>query len=125
MRNYIIHKLGGYATLEEAVEANSHDALSKVVAEHFNTITEEDILTLNENGQYTLEGKPLMDAQVQALRGYAKDFRQSLLFKVLDKEVKYQLNKRTFVKSAKETDMIAGKLGYWLWKVIREKLETL
>ena len=125
MKNYIIHKLGGFVTLEEAVEANSHDALTKVVAKYFNTITEEDVLRVNEHGQYTLEGKPLMDAQVQSLRAYATDFRKSMLFKVLDRDIKYQLNKKTFVQSAKETDLIAGKLGYWLWKVIREKLEKL
>lgn len=125
LKETIIRKLGGFPDLESAVEAHSHEALTKVVAEHFNTITEDDILSVGADGFYTLEGKPLGDAQTQALKGYAKDFRQSLLYKVLDREMKYQLNTRMFARSAGETDLIAGKLGIWMWKVIKEKLEKL
>ena len=124
MKSKFFKILGGYATLEDAVEANGHEALTKAVAHHFKLVTVEDILRRTEKG-YTYKGKPLMDAQVKSLRSQAEGLVKSELFKVLELELQYQANQKMFTHSQNEMDMIAGKVVLWTWDVIKTKLHNI
>lgn len=129
MRSFLIKKLGGYVTAQDALDDiddthEKHAILTQAVAHLFNTVTEDDILRRTPKG-YTFQGRDLLDAEVQSLRAQADSFLQSTLFRTLDKELLYQANRKMYLTSKSDTDLIAGKLIVWTWDVIKSKLHNL
>ncbi len=124
MKNWLIEKLGGFATVEDAINSSSKREwyLTQAVAKHFNTITKEDLFRKNSKGQYTFKGKPLMQAQVEALKSQAEGFLESKLYEMLDAEVHYQATLKTFYGAATPEDIKEGKLIEWTWDIISTKL---
>ena len=103
---------------------DKHKILTKAVAHLFNTITEDDILK-RQGAEYTFKGKPLMDAQIQSLRSQSEGWMESHLFEIIDYELKYQANRKMYLDSKNEMDMIAGKLIVYTWDIIKSKLKKL
>lgn len=129
MKKLLIEKLGGYTTVEDALnsiesEEEKHKLLTKAVVKHFNTITEDDIFR-KDGVNYTYKGKPLMDAQVESLRNQAKSLLESELFKMLELELQYQANLKMYRDSKDIIDLISGKLILWTWKVIKSRLHNI
>jgi len=126
MKRWLIEKLGGYATVEDALNSaeNKHEILTKAVAHLFNAVTEEDIFR-KDRTTYTYKGKPLMASQLSVLENQAKDFTESELFKMLDLELQYQANRKMYFDSRGNDDLIAGKLILWNWDVVKTKLKNL
>ena len=106
-------------------EKERHEVLTEAVKKLFNTIQEEDILRLNERGKHTYMGRELMEEELTALKNEAEALKNSQLFKILDKEVRYQANYKMFADSQSTEDVISAKLIMWTWDVIKSKLNKL
>ena len=129
MRRWLIERLGGFwdkqSYLNSLSEDDRHEVLSRAVAKLFNTVREDDIFRRDEDGQVTFEGKPLLEEQVKALRSEAQHILDSHTFKVIDKEVQYQINRRMYYHSQSADDLIACKSALWIWDVIKSTLRRL
>ncbi len=121
MRQWLIRKLGGFSTTDDAIEEikklgdeEKHKILTLAVKRLFNTISAEDIL--RERGeQWFFMDRLLSRAEIDLLIAEATNFLNSKLWNVLRADIKYNANKTMFTKSTKELDMIAGKL--WLFSL--------
>lgn len=145
MKDFIIRKLGGFTKdeiekLKEQLEdsypdldtalrvvnhhKDKHKILTEAVKHHFNTIDEEDIL--QEKGRdWLIAGKVLPEEQTKLLISEAQIFLKTRLWKVLQTDIKYQLNKRMFIRSKDENDLIAGKIGLFILDALRTRLNSL
>jgi len=99
-----------------------HQILTQAVKRLFNTISADDILKETEQGMM-FEGKVLVKAEADAIREHAVVFRDSKLYKILIKDIKYQANRRMFIDSKTEMDMIAGKLILFNEDIIKTRLK--
>lgn len=136
VRLWIIERLGGhtggYRDLDEALEAvrdmslaQKHRWLTVAVKRMFNTVGEDDVLKVSTNGQWLFEGRPMRDTERSLLKAEAQQLETTTLWKVLQKELQYQANKRMFVTSASEMDLVAGKLLVWYIDVIKSTMKRI
>jgi transcription initiation factor IIE alpha subunit len=95
-----------------------------LVKDIFNTITEDDILTVKK-GKMTWRGKELGDEEIATLKIQAKNLSESILWKVLKSELKW-LAIKTLMENGKDgSDIrIAQILGY-LTNEIDKKLKAI
>jgi hypothetical protein len=119
---WLIRFLGGYTSLEEAVKANRHEALTKCVADEFNSVTSEVILRQRADGTWDFEDRNLTFEEVKALRGEAQAILKTRMWKVLEKDLQYLANKAMYFNSKTEADLIAGKLILQIVREMRERL---
>lgn len=136
MRRWIIEKLGGhiggFETLDDAIEAiraeenphRKHEILTLAVKKIFNTVSLDDILRIHGNS-WTFEGRPLRDADVKRLQAETTQFQTTFLWKVIQKEFRYQGIRRLFLKSASELDLVAAKLLIYSTNIIDTKLKSI
>lgn len=127
-------RVGGYATIEEAIEAvrqmkggeEKRALLTMAVRRLFNSIGPEDILkTDTASAQWTYMGKPISKEETQVLVEQAHALYQSKLWDVLQKDLKYQANKRMFTDSQNLEDMVAGKLLLFYVDIIHTRIKRL
>lgn len=116
MKRWLIEILGGYYSKSETLTA--------VVADLFNTVGPEDILR-EENGKLLFEGRVLTDGEANLLKAEAAALMKSRLWKVLEREMQYQANKRMYVDSKSELDLIAGKLMVYHLDIMRTRMKKL
>lgn len=116
-RKKIIKLLGGYT-------CEPHEALTEIVKEHFNTISEEDILKEINNG-WIFEGQTIPYEVIKVLSGQADAILRMKVWEVIKKDAKYISNKKVFLKSQTEYDLIAGKLLLYLFDVIESRLKSI
>ena len=91
MKRWLITILGGYPTIQEAIDdidsqKDKHAILTKAVSDLFRTIGDNDILRW-EKGQWLHEGHILSEQEIQQLKSEAQTFQKLRLYEVLDKEV--------------------------------------
>ncbi len=115
MRAWLIRKLGGYPPDE---------ILTRAVKDLFNTINEEDILHQVANVWF-LQGKSLNDAQKSLIVSEAKTIQNSLAWKAIQLDIRYQANLRMFERSKTEMDLIAGKLWLYIIDCINTRLNSM
>ena len=108
-----------------ANEETRREILTEAVEHLFYTISADDILKVNPDGTLQFEGKTL-DAS------YRKDFREQvallenlLLWKVIKKDVAYQLQKKMWMEASINNDVVWGKLLTFLWDIISTRLSQL
>ena len=82
MQNWLIRKLGGYPTIEEALESCPQKTLDKAVTRLFNVVSKDDVLR-EDKGVMWLKGRTLTEAQVTNLKEEAKLLAGLPLFKML------------------------------------------
>lgn len=129
MKKYLIELLGGFPDLDSAIqfikktnnETAKNDILTEVVKKLFNTISSEDILRY-EDGEYIFQGRPLLPEELQQLKAEAEFFRKSKLWKVIDKDVKFQLNRKLYNEANITTDILWGKLILYYHDIINTRL---
>lgn len=129
MKKYLIELLGGFPDLDSAIQfikkTNNETAknaiLTEVVKNLFNTISSEDILRY-EDGEYIFQGRPLLPDELQQLKAEAEFFRKSKLWKVIDKDVKFQLNRKLYNEANITTDILWGKLILYYHDIINTRL---
>lgn len=120
MRNFIIKKLKGYTSIDDAIDnirdkKDKQRILSLAVKDLFNTVGEEDILRQDAKGNWFFGDKVLSKGQIDAIKGDCKYLLSSMLWKVLQKDLNYQANRKMFILSRSEEDLMAGKL--WLYTI--------
>lgn len=114
MKKHLIHLLGGFT--EDEV---SNEAVRKL----FNNVGPEDILRA-DGDVWLFRGKPLMTAQVQALRIEAKSILASKTFQILDTELKWHTNKK-LREAQTERQLDAAKMIEYTWDVIKTRLKRM
>lgn len=131
-RKWIAERLDLLLGIDDAItrirqkdSVEKYEILTLAVKKLFNTVDADDILHVNEYGQWMFEGRPMLDAEVKALIEEAKTFQAMKLYRVLITDMKYQANKRMYVKSETILDLVAGKLLVWLIDVIKDRLKKM
>ena len=132
IKTRIIKALGGFPKLEDAIDAIQEKNLEErktlltlAVRRLFNTIGPDDILKEDPNGQWIFEGKVMTDGLRKLLIAEATQLEQMTLWKVLQKDVQYQSNRRMFLIGKTEMDIIIGKVWLYSFDAIRTRLSSL
>ena len=130
LRSLIVKKLLRPGDIEDALKnikdkAEKHRILTLAVKRLYNTIGHDDILQPADDGMWICQGKKLEPYKVGSLITEAKNFEMSDLWKVLQLDIKYQSNKKMYISSKNEDDMIAGKMWLFTLDTLRTRLKSL
>lgn len=98
--------------------------LTELVRDLFNTIDEYDIIR-EEDGKWFIGDKEIQEAEKSMIISEAQLFVKGKLWKVLQRDIKYIANKRMFINSRTEMDLVAGKLLLYLLDIINTRLQSL
>lgn len=71
-------------------------------------LTEEDIITMTNRGWF-LKNRKLSGEEVTQIKEEAHSFGQSVLWKLIANEIRYDANLRMFEKSAEEGNSVFGR----------------
>ena len=129
LRLWFLNILGGYPDAQSALEAVESDAerkvfLTRAVSRYFNSISSEDILR-EQDGEWIFKGKPLPKGVKEELIAEAVALLESRLWDVLLGDAKYQANRKMFLESKTDMDLVAGKLMVFLTDVLRTRLKSM
>ncbi len=132
LKIWIITKLGGYPTIDDAIEAikakpgpERTRVLTLAVKHLFNTIGADDILQVHPDGTWTVEGKPIPKVTRDLLVAEATQFLGTTLWRVLQTDIKYQANRKIFILATDEMQLTAGKLWTYTFDALRTRLNSL
>ena len=100
------------------------ELLNLAIKDLYNTIGIEDILKV-EGGKWIFEGRPLTEHEVMQLKGEATAFQNMKLWKILNRDIAYQLNKKMFLEATVVEDLVWGKLLTFLWDIVKTRIQTL
>jgi len=128
--NFLKHKLAQLALWaikqsKYADEKTKNMILTEAVKHLFNTVSADDILKENPDGTIRFEDRTLSQTYRKDLREQAKLLPDLLLWKVLQADIKYQLNKKMYEESLITQDVMWGKLIMWYNDIIRTRIERL
>lgn len=101
------------------------EILTELVRDLFNTIDEHDILREEIDGTWYVGDKELQDAEKKIVISEAQMFLKGKVWNVLQRDVKYLANKRMYISSRTEMDLVAGKLLLYLLDIIKTRLQSL
>ena len=104
---------------------NRDIVLTEAVKHLFCAISADDILKRNKDGFMEFEGKVLSEGQVKSLKEQADILTNLLIWKVLKKDVAYQLRKKMFEEAVIQGDMTWGRLMTFLWDILETRIEKL
>lgn len=104
-------------------EATKNMILSEAVSHLFNTITVEDVLKENPDGTLQFEGKTLDASRKKDLKEQAELLPNLLLWKVIQKDIQYQINRKLYNEANITTDMLWGKLILYYNDIIKTRIE--
>lgn len=125
MRAKLVRMLGGWSDKESFLDSLSDEdrdaVLTLAVEKLFNTVGKDDIFSKNTKGEWTLHGKPMMQAELMALVSEAKSVQESPFWKIVEKELDYHGNKK-MREAANLPQLEAAKLFPFVWHVVRSKL---
>lgn len=99
--------------------------LTEAVKKLFCTVSADEILKENPDGTIQFEGKTLDASYKKNLQEQANLLTNMLLWKVLKKDVEYQLRKKMFEETVLNGDMVWGKLLTFLWDIINTRITRL
>jgi hypothetical protein len=126
-----IRQLGGFATIEDAIEAirrkdlvEKREILTLAVRRLFNTIGADDILKPTD-GRWTFAGKVMEKGMQDLVMAEAAQFENSTLFRILEKDILYQVNKKMFIGSENIDHVITAKFWLYTFDAIRTRLRSL
>lgn len=115
LRKWLIRSLDGIP---------NEEVLTKAVSHLFNTIGEDDILK-EKDGVWTIGNKPMPDATRRLVISETKTFLSTMLWRVLQIDIKYKANKAMFERSRSDIDLTAGKLWLYILDCIATRLKSL
>lgn len=132
IKTKIIKALGGFYSLDDALNTiqekeleDRKKILTLAVRRLYNTIGPDDILKEDSLGQWSLEGKVMSDGTKKLLIAEANQLETMTLWKVLQKDVQYQSNRRMFLIGKTETDIIVGKVWLYSFDAIKTRLRSI
>ena len=100
MKKWLVKKLGGLYSIDEAIDA----------------IKEKD-----SKEKYRI----LSDQEKKALIADAHQLENMTLWKVLQKDIEWQANRKMFILSRNTDDIVAGKMFLYALDAIRTRLKSL
>jgi len=101
-----------------------HKLLTKEVAEIFNTISPDDVLFREKDGNWFLADNKLTSSQLMQYADEADVIKTTLLWNEIVKCMKYLTNRNMYLRGVKDDDFIAGKLVYLTLKNIETILDS-
>lgn len=130
LKRFLIGKLGGFYDFEEYVETLTdpkikHEILTRAAKKLYNTIGAEDILKQHETGHVTFMGKSLSKGDIDLLVAEARQLESMRIWKVIEADAKYQANRKMFLLSRNEFDLIGGKIWILAIDAINQRLANL
>jgi phage gp16-like protein len=131
LRCLVIKKLGGWVDAESAIlsvedETEKKRLLTLAVKKLYNTIGPEDILKLDAvTKQWMFKGKVLSESFKSRLIAEAEIFLESKLWEILQADVLYQANRKMYLHSQKDLDLVAGKLWAYTFDTLATRLESM
>jgi hypothetical protein len=131
-RKLLIEKLGGFATVEDAIEEIRKKQLKErqviltlAVKRLFNTIDADDILKPHNGAEWRFEGKMLNKGQIELLMLEAAQLDQMLLWKVLKKDILYQANRKMYLLAENDLQVITAKFWLYTFDVMKTRLASI
>lgn len=131
-RKLLIEVLGGYATIEDAVEAihkkelkERRVILTMAVKRIFNTIGSDDILKPMPGGQWMFEDRPLTKSQVDLIMFEAVQLDKMLLWKVLKKDILYNANKKMYLLAENDLQVVTAKFWLYTFDTMTTRLKSI
>ena len=101
------------------------EILTELVRDLFNSIDENNILREEIDGTWYVGDKELQDAEKKLVISEAQIFLKGKVWNVLQRDVKYLANKRMYINSRTEMDLVAGKLLLYLLDIMKTRLQSL
>src|SRR3990167_2275474 len=127
--SWCVKKLGGFNDIDEYLEGKASKEkvyiLTLAVKRLFNTIGGDVILKVNESGHWMFEGRSLNDNEKAILISEATNFLESKLWKVLQKDIQWQTNRKMFLLAKTEDELTAGKLWLLTLDALRTRMESM
>lgn len=100
--------------------------LNYILKHLFNTVTVEDILVYNPNDKTFKVGDEILPSgDKQDIISGAESIRRMYVWKMLNKDLKYQTNKMIYENSQTIDDTLFGKAVLYTLDVIDKKLKHL
>lgn len=131
MKGWLIRKLGGFATIDEAIECikekdskEKYEILTLAVKRLFNTISSDDILR-ESAGQWFYKDKMLSTAEKELLIAEATQFSNSKLWEILSTDIKWKANKTMYLTATTEIQLAGGKLWAYTIDCINTRLKSM
>ena len=134
MLKKLINLLGGYSSIEEAIDALKktenltlkHEVLTEAVKHLFNAIGPEDVLRRDkETGLLKFEGRLMSEAEETMLKAEAETLLELKVWRVLKADVGRQLNEKMFNNPNTQNELLWGKLLMFYDEVLRTRLQSL
>ncbi len=132
IKTKVIVWLGGFPTIDSAIDdiqkkerEERKVILTLAVRRLFNTIGADDILKENAKGEWMMENKQIMDGTRDILKAEAEFLLKSKLWEILQRDIKYQANRKMFIIGKSEIDLITGKLWLFTLDALRTRLESI
>lgn len=121
--------LGGYPDIQSAIGAidTSEDRnllLSLALKKVYNVTSSDDILRRDGVKTY-FKDRILTKIEIDTLKAETEAFQNSLLYKVLDAECRYQANKKIALESSTIAQLESGKLMLYIWDIVKTKLKNI
>jgi len=92
-----------------------------LVKDVFNTLTVDDFLRI-KGDKWEWKGKEMGPDMVGTLKGQAREFQKSTLWKVLKSEIQWITTKTLLEKGTSATDLRIAQITGYLTRVIDDKL---
>jgi hypothetical protein len=109
--------------LDSLTDEDRFLVLTRAVEKLFNTVSRDEILQRTDAG-YMFDRKPLQQGHVILLKEEAQSFRKSLLYRVLDTDIKYQGNKK-MDEAQTLFQMESAKLLKYIWDVMKSRITAI
>lgn len=124
MQKWLIRKLGGYASIEEALEAAPKETLDMAVSKLYCIISKDDILR-KDGVNYYYKNRQLSQDELKNLVSEAKLIRRLELWRIITKELYYQGSKKMYFESQNVNDVTWAKLLFFVADILETKLKSL
>ena len=98
--------------------------INLLVKNLFNAIDEKNIVEVKGRTMF-VGGKETTDDKAQRIKKEAGAFEDSFIWQVVSNQVKYEANKKMFLKSVSTEDILHGKMALWVLEIIEKKLKEL
>src|ERR1700756_4872356 len=91
--------------------------IRELTARLLKAVTEEEILLISST-EWLVGKRKLTIEQVKDLRQEAQSFRESELYRLLKKEIRYHASQQRYDKAVTPDDMVFGKAMMWDFHLI-------
>lgn len=96
-----------------------------IVRNLLKSITEEELLRVNNNGRIVCRGKVITREMQDQIQVEAEYIRNSITFGLIMDDMQYLAHQTMFEKSSKFDDMVFGKAMLYVTDVLKKKINNL